>query len=980
MTVSYHHTTGLLPGAASEGILVRGQQVQNFIYVDSDLGNETAETITMSDLLTGLEALDSNQTWLQEILPGFTYVLRTFVLFRRNITLDLRNTNVDILSSGAGITNGAGIVFRAFGPTATTVLTGGARARCITGNTLIIVRNRDEQQRIYGPFNRNSAWLNRGGNTTILVDAGPKYDWSCNETGTNDMTPDMFGIYDFEEGYRIGVVGVGQNRADAHLFINPASNPRNFEVRDASPGGSISAATTVPFTAFFFGGRFDNFIFGGLLTGPVANKRAGLAAGDDGLTVEMRSVRSSNRTLTCNRREAFFDILGIIGTQVDDIVVATNSVNAVAMQYIGDTALARPNYRGLFRLAYAWKPRFIATDGEALKHNNDSIHFDVRLGTVTAHDMPGGVTSPTPPFMESGDGFGATLSATDGSISWTDPWTRSRPETGRNDRVRDHVRLPWAWTQHMGHTYNLGYFRCSSANWHLFIAGYLPPRSAQALNYPFINWAYGNEERDIVVSYDEAFGSTGAAVLTARTAAKDDYETGHSGNSLNIYRMVMWALEVTNANANDAWSDFADLLPSFGGGIVNMGNSAAQIRFNQVSLTEGVELDPAQNRVDVKALAVAGQSYEAGASILFNSPIPNCTIGTSQITGVVDAANPINGLRLLKNCTLFVTHNTDVTITVNGITGHTLFIENSGTGTVTVLTDTPNHITPLDGVVLAVQISVTGMVAGPASFPSRLTLYRVKSDDDVDPATETSVTGNTSHVFGGLTHGGTYRLVWSCPSYQTVYRQIDSLAYGQVDVVIEPQLTPFAQGVGDVVAGTMVVTQWQEGPGRLRFSIDAKRTVDGTTFYVLNGTETNALFETAKSTLEFTRAIAELKHTRIIAHPSAQETSLLLNEHQIIGDNDGDFRHTLQGVLVHEAAGELTTEAPNVRTQTLTGASDPLPEVIIYPSVVPLTFSEGARLIDGISGGGGGDEVTVDGLTADGKNAIIEAIHESGAV
>ena len=979
MTVSYHHTSSTLPGEASRGILVRGQQVQDFVYVESDNTNEVAETITMSDLLTGLTGLDSSQTWLQEILPGFTYVLRTFVLFRRNVTLDLRNTNVDILSSGSGITNGAGIAFRAFGATDTTLLSGGARARCITGNTLLIVRNRDEEQRIYGPFNRNSAWLNRGGNTTILVDGGPKYDWSCNETGTNDMTPPLFGIYDFEAGYRIGIVGVGANRVDAHFFINPSSTPRNVELRDATPGGSISAATTVPFTAFFFAGRFDNFVFGGLLTGPVANKRAGLAAGDNGLTVDMRNVRSSSRTLTVNRREAFFDILGIVGTQTDDIVTTSNSVNAALMQYVGDTASARPNYRGLFRLAYQWKPRFVGTNGEPVQHNHSSFHFDVLLGTVTAHDMPSGVINPTPPFMEGGDDFGVTLLDTDGTVHWTDPWVRARSEEGRTDLVRDYVKLPWAWTQHMGHTNNLGYFRCSSATWRLFIAGYLPPHNAQTLSYPFVNRAYGNFEGDVVVPYDEAFGTTAATVLTARTAAKADYDNANVGTSHSLYRQVMWALEDTNATAAEAWSDWGDLEPIFAGGSFRLRNSASGINFNQSSLTKGVELDPAQNEVDVKVAAVAGETYECGAAVNFHGPIPNCTIGASQIVGVVDAANPIQGLRLLKDCTLFVSQNSNITITVNGLTGgNTLFIDNIGSGTVTVLTDSAAQITPLTNVVLAVQINITGMLAGPTAYPSRLTLYRVNTSDDVNPDSETSVTGMTEHTFAGLVHGRTYRIVWTCPGYNTYYREVDNIQYGQVDLVVEPSRTPFAADVGEVEAGTMIVTAWQEGPGHIRYTFDTKRTVGSETLFELNGVETNALFETAKSTIQFTRAIAELQHVNIIRHPSAQETSVLQGEHQIAGASDGDFRHTIQGVLVHDANGDLLTEKPIVRTVTVTGVSDPLPEVIIYPSVQPLTFAEGSKLIEEIELHG--TEVAIDSLTDDGKDALIGAIHESGAV
>ena len=545
---------------------------------------------------------------------------------------------MDILSSGSSIQSaGAGIVFRGYGNSATEVLNGGARATLITGNTLIIAHNRDAERRIYGPFNRNSRWENKGGSTTILVDGGPRYDWGANETGTNDQTPQNFAEYEFEIGHKVGVVSVTNVECASHLFIHPDSNPRNFEARDATAGGSITATDTEPFTVYMFGGRFVNLVFGGLLTGPVINKRAGLTSGNIGFTTEMRNVRSALRTLTINRRESFFDILGIVGSQREAEVDSANSVNALNIIYVGDTDLARPNYNGLFRLAYEWKPKWVGTDGFAIAHNHGTIKFDLILGTVTNHNFPASVTDQTPPFMEQDDDFGVDIHTSNGSIAWTDPWSRSHPEPGRADLVRDHVRLPWAWTRVLGNEANLGYYRADDATWQLFLAGYLPPSTPTTLTFPFESRDYGNWQGDIVVAYDEAFGINPTEVLDARDEAKADYDGAAGPTALRVYRAVMYACEADGATAGDAWGLWRAIQPTYSGGVFRLTNSDSELEFNSGTAYD-IRFD--DNELHLPFAAVAGEGYGSAQYIHFNGVIPDCTVDAPEIFGTVNEDKP----------------------------------------------------------------------------------------------------------------------------------------------------------------------------------------------------------------------------------------------------------------------------------------------------------------------------------------------------
>ena len=974
MTVSYDYVIGTFPGDASRGILVRGQRVEGFWHISSDNSIGMADVITMADMLTGMAAADATQTDLQEILPGFTYVLRAWALFSDHVTLDLRNTNLDISSRGAGVTQGAGIVFRAFGVNATDVLTGGARATLITGNTLIIGRNRDDEQRIYGPFNRNSRWQNRDGSTTIMIDGGPRYDWSCNETGTNDMTPQMFGLYDFEEGHRVGVVGVGALRGDAHLFVHPDSNPRGFEARDAMPGGVITAATTVPYTLFFFGGRFDNLVFGGLLTGPVQNKRSGLAAGDVGLTVEIRDARASSRTITVNRRESFFDILGVIGTQRESIVSATNSINAVAIQYVGASDSSRSAYRGLFRLAYQWRPRFIGTNGDALSHNHNTAHFNVILGTVTANDMPAAATDTDPPFMDAGDDFGAVLSTSAGTITWTDPWTRSRPETGRMDRVRDHIRLPWAWTQHMGHEQNLAYFTCNSATWQMYIAGYLPPNVATTLSYPFVGEEYGHNVNDIVVPFDAAFGDSAATVLTRRITAKADYGAGLNGDhdSLSLYRSVMYAIEDTTNTAAEAWAKHASIDPEFSGGMFRLKHAGSRMMFHDGT---AIAIDNDERELTVPGGAVAGEQYGAGTYVHFNAAIPDCIVDTPRVIGTVSSSSPVNGLRILQNTSLELDLDDDQVVQINGITGATLTVKNAeGTGNISLVTDSGANITAGTRVTITIGIEVSGLTEGTSDDPALLYLYPMSGGvADVDNVLTAS--NEEDHVFSGLTAGNDYRFVWALAGHEPILHDFDAISAGVTRQTFVPQSASNAASTSDIPAAAIIAAAYDSVQNRAEYTIQSG--VAG-----LNGEQTNALFERAKGLAAFMHVVARRNAINQILHPSLHETSLRNNNYHLFGAEAGVCAHVIQGVYEHRGTGlVIAGNRPDVETRTVTvapGVNAALREVIVYPGTTNATIDAIGDIVSDaedsiiaeIGDGGGG---VVSGFTDDATDDLIEA-------
>ena len=975
MAVSYAFAQTAIPGATSQGPRTNGVFIQQFWYVTSDLTGEVADVVTMADVLTGMNGVSSTQTDLREVLPGFSYILSDWILFRRNVTLDLRNTNLDILSEGSNSqTGGAGIVFRGYGNTATQVLNGGARATLITGNTLIIAHNRDQQRRIYGPFNRNSRWENKGGSTTILVDGGPRYDWGANETGTNDQTPPNFAELEFEIGHKVGVVSVTNVECASHLFIHPDSNPRNFEARDATQGGSIAATDTEPFTVYMFGGKYENLVFGGLLTGPVINKRAGLTSGDIGFTTEMRNVRSSSRTLEVNRRESFFDILGIVGSQREAEVDSATSINALNIVYIGDSAAARANYNGLFRLAYKWKPKWIGTDGFAIAHNHGSIKFDLILGTVTNNGFPAGVTDRTPPFMEEDDDFGVDIHTSNGSIAWTDPWSRSHPEPGRNDLVRDHVRLPWAWTRVLGDEADLGYYRADSATWQLFLAGYLPPDSPTDLTFPFESRDYGNWEGDIVIAYDEAFGTNPTDVLDARVEAKTDYDGAAGPTALRVYRAVMYTCEADATTAGDAWGLWRAIQPTYSGGVFRLTNSDAELEFNSGT---AYDIRFNDNELHLPFAAVADEGYGSAVYIDFNGPIPNCTVDAPEIFGTVNEDNPINGLRVLQNCTLELGLNTEQPVAVNGITGETLTVSNDdGTAIIALSTDSGANIAVGPNVEITTAIEVRGFEVGTNTDPSRFHLYPLDGAGDPEIASAATATNRTEHVFDGLVIGTSYRFVWSRPGFDPVVHDFDSVVVGTTRQEFVPVPTANAAETSEIPVGGTIAVAHNATENRMDLTIQAG--AGG-----LNGGQTNALFERAKGQAGFCHNVAMRNAVNLVLHPSLQESSLRNNLYHILGAESGVCSHVIQGVYEHRGNSTIIAgNAPDVEergVEVSTGVTATLPEVIVYPGITNATIDAIGDIVSDaedsiiaeIGDGGGGGQVT--GFSDDATDDLIEA-------
>ena len=982
------------------GLAIQANVLSGTTYIrvtsDHEPDSGTADVVTLRDIYDALQAADSSQTHLV-LLGAQSYQLNTWISVDHNITIDIRNTDLIIKSNGNtsqgdGRQGGAGFQLKAFSGTTDAerraVLTGNNRAVMLTGHTYIFIENRDDPRRGYGPFNHNSTWRNRGGNCVIMVDddSGNRYDWAANAFdvaafGTNGQTPDNLGLYDFEFPWTCSLVSISAVRGFAHTLLHPDSFPTGFQILEAMEGGGVGA--TQPFFFEVVGGHFELPVIGNRIVGAPPENLFGRAVTDPDITLFMDRCKTSGRALSLVQRHTFFDFLGVVATHtaelVDAVAPGENTINALSVSVdrggLGST-----------RIAYRWEPTFRGQDGAGLAA--DGGRLDVNLGLVSRSGTPNG----SPVHHSSAQNLGVRLIA-GGRIEWDDPWPRSRPEEGRTDRTRNHVRLPSLFTQvgRDGGSADTGsqstaVWSCGQASWQMFKAGYLPPRTATTLNYPFDGEPYGNLEADVQVPYDRAFGVTLAEVTAARTSASTFYDA----ESLQLYRDVMYAFETdteTFPAVADAWQGWDRLEPQFEGGIFRLRAAGSEMSFNQTSALDPDNLDPgaflgfdlANNTLLLRGPAGAGQGYGAADKIDFNGHIPDCTVDAPRIEGTVDASNPIAGLTLRQATVIDVATAQDITIEVNGVVGETLTIENSQAGNILVLTDSGDNVAASGAnVSLLIGIRVTGQPAADAASPAHIGVYALVNGA-VPPGLGTftrRLVQGLSEDFTGLAAGTTYRVVWTKAGFEPVVRDVVA-EVGRVTVALNPQRTPNAIALSEAPANATLVPQTFDGTNTiLRWLADIVRTVDGETVYHADGRQTNALFEASKGNPEFNAATAVLGVTNLIRHPSAQETTLLAAHSRILGADAGLFRHILQAVGTHDAANERGADAAAVQIRQFSALSQTfnLPEAILYPSVVPLTFDEGTRLIEGI------DSVTIDALSEAGKDAIIEAVQESGAV
>ena len=994
MTATIQYMTAASPdgyGPTNLADLITG-----WIDISSDRAWNSGGTdvVTMADILTALNNQNSGQTHLSEVLPGFTYICRTWILVRENVTLDMRNTNVDFLSGGTGAASGAGFQLRAFSGTTgdrNQTVTAANRATLLTGNTLIIIRNRDAARQAYGPFQRNSRWRNEGGNTIVMCDGGPRYDWASNwdsRISVGNITDfNKLAIYDFQSGFVVNIVGLATS-GQAHTYLHPDSVVNGYQILDAIVGGTVTAGSTTPFAVVFGGGVFFEAILGNEMLGAGGSKLAGAAEETAAVTAFFERLRLSSPNISVTRRKVFLDVLGVVGSQLTRTVSDANKLGTVTL--LGQAGSGSNS--GMFRVAHRWQPTFRTPSAERVANHLNGCRLAVLMGTVARS-----LSSAAPNYYDTGADMGVTLHATDGGILWTDPWTRARPEPGRTDLVRRHVRLPAYWTREQNHADGAQSFRATQITWQMFMAGYLPPSSPTAVAYPVVGREFGDWEGELSVGFDEAFidaALTVANVATARSAASGIFTNApaESAEALNVYRALMWMLEAdktTYPTVASAWAAHAALDPSYRDGVFRLEAANTVIRFNG-NTTNSRSVSRHGSELRVRTSPIAGQGYGTEGSIILATWTDGLILDTPIVSVALLQPTAIQGVTLRRNTRIDLDRDSDFTLPVNGVTGAVLTVNNTGSGTIKVLTDSPDNVAAGNNAEILTRVSVQGLPVQTTSDPALASLYLVPGGGAA-PTLVASRTNEASPTWDGLTPGADYRLVWSLAGYEPIIHDIPDITAGNTVIHAAPEHTANADPTNLIPQGAGESVSWDAANERLIITCDVRYNMGRN--YRLDGAQTNALFEEAKGSADFNQALATLNVLNLIRHPSEQETSLLQNRWLIRGINNGLARHQIQAVAVHGADSlVIGGEEPTVQFQSWTATVDgssvtsSLPEVVILPSVVALTLADGSILLEALEAGlssrvhEAADAVRLDSVTPDGEAELLQTIWKSGAV
>ena len=897
----------------------------------------TRERIDMDDIHAAIADTDFTENPTRGV-----YILKRWILIERNVEFDLRNTLL-ITDSVGNNNRGAGFQLKTFGDTKNEVLSGVNRSRLLTGNTRIHIENRSTSRDGIGPFLRNGDWRNEGGDTKIASFSTMRYDFSSSfdalaANGLDGQVEGHLSEWDFEQPWTVSILRLHTGSVVTHCLIQPTSQPAGLQILTAEAGG-VADSPGAPQNNFR-GGRFQDGKFSSSLTGVFDTVLLGRAQKSQAITTELLDAQLPQQSLNVNRRYIFFDICGASGSHTDrqtPITGITLSGHQSGMD-------------GLFRLSHRWGPTFKAPDGAAMGVGL----LDVILGTVS-----GGAADS---LHNTGDNLAATINS-DGTISCTDVFTQAID----SGTPRDHVRLPRFWTRNAdAPANNLTVYSCDSATWQAFAAGYSVPVLPTALSYPFAGNDFGNFEEDIIIATDSVFGISTTEVTAVRTLLNDSLFAAGSGDSRQMYQLFCWLAE-QETTALAARSLISTIGLAYAGVKVSF---STDLEFNVTTLPNGVAVD-ASDAAQVKVPAVAGQAYEA-SSIAFNAAIPDCTVDAPTITGTVDSSNPIDGLTLEQAASIDVALDADQTITVDNIRGNTLTISNTGSATsIGILTNTPDNVTAGTGTALLRQVEVSGMVAGGA-----LAIYALASGTPTIAALYEISSAGTSQLFSGLAAGVDYRLAWAARGYEPIVMDIEDIQPGRRAVVLNPVVTPSASGNANPTGVTVSVDYTSS---LIEFELDTVRDVDGSTVEHIDGETTNALFESAKTDLDFIRGIAVLNRTDFIKHTGLNYTSLRTGFHLVTGESTGICRHQVQALNVHDAGGSVDTAlAVNVRqaSVTINSETSQLPEVKIVPGVDAATYSDVSAIVDDavaeidLSIGA----ATVDGFTTDGENEMVGLI------